>query len=517
MVAVRALRPGGRPGLEPHASGCARRSGRPTTWPPTWSAATRPTRPTTCSTCPSPSTRPTGPWCGSRRGVERPSRSAWPGRRPRRPASGATSRSTAPLRAADERGAGSHGARRDGDRDRAGPACARATSSASASAPRWPCCRSPGATERAVGSSVVDDATGGRVSLRHRRLRRAAPASAGASSCPRPFTPEQPGLPARGGRRARAGAGSAPHRDAAAATTPDRRRAAALERPPVPPAPTATATCGPLTSWSGLGASWPTSTRRIGPHGVAGPAVRPGARGSSRPGGTSTGGRSPSGASCSAGIYHECDLLRRRGARPPGLLDDLDPPRWPGWRRASPTSTAARRPPPPPWFPSGRRAGPRRASSSASPTSCAADEDGGRPAAHPRRPTPASSPWPTPGPRASARRRCSTTRSSPAATSSATSSSSSTSLRQIGDVAPDPTTAPAARRRPTRSSGAWWRRRRSSTAGDDESVAADAGRGGDARCPTCRDHPEGRDWGEPGAPAGRRRGRALRRRGPGAS
>ena len=68
VVAVRALRPGRRAGVEPHASRCRRRSGPPTTWRPTSCAATRRRRPTTCSTCRSRSSRPTATSCGSRPG-----------------------------------------------------------------------------------------------------------------------------------------------------------------------------------------------------------------------------------------------------------------------------------------------------------------------------------------------------------------------------------------------------------------------------------------------------------------
>ena len=66
VVAVRALRPGGRPGLAARVPS-RRRSGPPTTWPPTSSAGTRPTWPTTCSTCRSPSSGPTATSCASRR------------------------------------------------------------------------------------------------------------------------------------------------------------------------------------------------------------------------------------------------------------------------------------------------------------------------------------------------------------------------------------------------------------------------------------------------------------------
>ena len=140
-----------------------------------------------------------------------------------------------------------------------------------------------------------------------------------------------------------------------------------------------------------------------------------------------------------------------RGPRRSGLLRRPRPARrWPGWCRASPTSTAARA--------RRRRRGSRRPG--AQPLGRARARSAGElrrrrgatPGCRsPARPTRASSRWPTPGRRARTSTTCSTTRSCRAATSSATSSSSSTCCARSATSPPTatpPTAARAGGRRP---------------------------------------------------------------------
>ena len=279
-----------------------RRSGRPTTWPPTWCAGTSPPRPTTCSTCPSPSTRPTGPSCGSR-----PASSASRSASPRLGREAACERGDVEeyrgLRQAERRGAsGARGPTRGAVEFAAVAAHARATSSSSDGARGWPCCRWP--TARAARCRcAASTPTATSVTLRRRRLRRAARARR-ANRAARAVCPQQPG--ASSTRWPTRCAAPGWHAEAARGrTAPGRRgrrdpeRGAAGRPPGRTTAPTATAHLRALgQARAGAARAATTCGARSGRAPSRWPAGSTGCCGCSRPGATSTAGRSPTAASC---------------------------------------------------------------------------------------------------------------------------------------------------------------------------------------------------------------------------
>ena len=299
----------------------------------------RPTRPTTCSTCRSPSTRPTATSCGSRRRLERPQRA------------GST---RCARRCGCDRG--------DVEEYRGAPASAergrrRPSRDRPRSRTRWPGC-GPGDVVDVAGGAApggrrcsrrrtarAGDAGAGRsppsatrAHPRRRRLRRAARARSAASSCPTPYAPNNASVPARGRRPRCAGPGSsAGERDGGRRRRrrADRRRRAPSTRHPVADCPDLRRPpAGARARPSGLEREVDDLERQVrGPHRVAGPPVRPGARGCSRRGATSTAGRSPT-----AGERLGPDLPRVRpaGRRVPArraCSTASTRRRWPAWRR----------------------------------------------------------------------------------------------------------------------------------------------------------------------------------------
>ena len=291
-----------------------------------------PTRPTTCSTGRSPSTRPTAPWSGSS-----PARTA-----PRRGA-GRAAEAEATLRA--------------GRRGRVPPAAAperpRPTPTAARRprhddrATRWPASR-PGDViaarrRRSPGRPVLSVAY--RKGRRRRLARRRRPAARAAPSTPPTSTsrprssaaielpdavpPNNPAFQQRGGRRCSARPGCAarpwPTTRPTGRRRPRRRGRAATH--PVADCPDRDAHLRAAAQADRVapraGRPRPPDRRRT-TESLARrfDRVLAGAR---RPGATSTAGRSPPRGELLVRIYHECDLLVAEclGA---GLLDGLDPP-----------------------------------------------------------------------------------------------------------------------------------------------------------------------------------------------
>ena len=288
--------------------------------------------------------------------------------------------------------------------ERAGPAPARRRRRARRAGRPGRAVASPTAGRRDRGCEAID-ADGAAADARRRRLRRAArprghgrAARAVRPQQPRPSSSEVADQLRRGPARRR------PPAAAGAGRRPPRRRPATAGRGTTrsPTAPTATPPAGRWARRSGLEREL-ADLRRDGRGRAPSrwPASSTGCCGCSRPGATSTAGRSPSGASALARIYHECDLLvaealRTRPARRPR-------PAGAGRAgvRASPTSTAGPAPPPAPWFPSADVRAPLGRARAARPPSCSGRRGRGRAARRPGRPTRASSPWPTRGRRAS--------------------------------------------------------------------------------------------------------------------
>ena len=396
---------------------CARRSGPPTTWRPTWCAATSPTRPTTCSTCPSPSSRPTGPSCGSRPGSSASTRRLARLREEARCERGDVEeyRAAAGGRAAVASGRPRHRRARGGRSHVRGaePADARATSLVL------------DGTKVAVLSvafrkgnprlHVVDERSKPR-SIGADELSE-PPHAVGTRRAARAVQPQQPGLPAPGGRGAAPGADQPPRRRRSTTT---RRRSTtsfvAAEAHPVADCPDREAHVRSAVQAERVARELDDLDRQV--QGRTGSLARRFDRVLRllEAGATSTAGRS----------------RRRRGAGP------HLPRVRPAGRRGH-DHRAARRPrrpslaglvscftyehrgrdrPPDPWFPSStvrtRFIELRRIADD-----LAADEEtAGLPATRP--PDPASCTSPTPGRPATAWRRCSRTRSCRAATSSGT-------------------------------------------------------------------------------------------------
>ena len=144
-----------------------------------------------------------------------------------------------------------------------------------------------------------------------------------------------------------------------------------------------------------------------------------------------------------ARTYHECDLLVAE-AMASGLLDGLDPAALAGLLSCFTYEHRGPGEPPPPWFPS-RQVRARWGELERLAGRAAGRRGGGRPAADPAARPRASPRWPTPGRRASRWARCWATRTLSGGDFVRNVKTLIDLVRQVGDVAPDPTTARRAR------------------------------------------------------------------------
>ncbi len=422
---VRALRPGGRAGVESLVPPALRvptdlQHGRQPR-----ALATPASRPTTCSTCSfaqyqadrevvkhrdPPRAAPGAPRRAARRGREPVRRHRRvPGHAGRRPTGRRRRRSDETVEAALSR-------LRPGDVHPRREGALRGRSR--------PC--SPSPTARAgCGSRVVTTAprhvADWRATTSTSRRRRSAQIE-----LPRPFAPEPPDFQRRSSHALRSGTPRAALAGAPAGGRHGRRRRRpTTARRAAPPGRGRPRSRRPAAGRRGrpsaCRAGGRRPARRVRGHNQSmARAVRPGAADPRRRGATSTAGRSPTPGEILARTFHECDLLiveclRRRAARRPRPV---------GARRAgvgaSPTSTARSEPPPAAVVPLAARPQAAGTGSTRISAELSAARSGRRPDPAPRRRTRRSSRSPTPGRRVRASPRWSRTRSSPAATSCAT-------------------------------------------------------------------------------------------------
>ena len=319
VVAVRDLRAGRRPGVEPHLRHLRPRSGPPTTWRPTWCGATSRTRPTTSSTCPSPSTRPTATSCGSRPGSTAPT-SASP--RPGSSRLRAGRRRGVPAAAAPA-GRRPRPSRPSVSRKVDDALLADAAARRRAAHPRPPqrrrrrsCCRPRRAG--AASRSKVLTARKHRLTLTADDFER-CPRRSGRIELPEPYTPNNCDLPARGrpSGSARPGSSTATGTSRGAVADPelDDLQRSARATTPWPTAPSCRSTSGRCFQLERLERERPQLERQVrGRSASPGPPVRPGAAAARGLGLPRRLGADPTGERL-ARIYHEADLVDRRVPR----------------------------------------------------------------------------------------------------------------------------------------------------------------------------------------------------------
>ena len=494
MVAVRALRPGGATWRRAAPTASAPRSGPPTTWPPTWCAATSRRGPPPAQ----PELRPVPgrPGGGAVRGPHRtpagalarlaeeaacergdvdeyrdlvpgrPPRRRAPTRRRRRGVDFALSRLDARRRGRGRRPAAGRAVgglpQGRGGPARASTTAATRSASASTRSTTRPAPRPPRPAPALQPNNRAFQHRGGR------------PAAAGSADPPAAVAP----TPGRPGDR------PPPARPSGGAGTPPGAR---LPRPR-PPRPGAGQLSGSRRELDDMRRDRPLADR------VAGPPVRPGAA-LLEAWGYLDGWALTERGEVLARTYHESDLLVAE-AMAAGCSTVSTRRRWPGWCRASPTSTA------------GRAAA---AAVVPVPAGAAAGGDLERMADELRADEEAAGLPRHPG----ARPRLLALAHAWAAGEPLGEVLGDEDLsggdfvrnvktlidlvRQVGDVAPNPATAQRPARRPTRCTGAWCRSRRRSTRSVGEPGRRDLG-------PTwrparrARDRPAGEAWGERGRP-----------------
>ena len=447
LVAVRALRAGGRAGVEPHLRAALGvpahlQHGRQPRAPLRARA-----RPTTCSTCPSPSSRPTRRSCASRPGSSASRHAPRRACGPRRSCERGDVEEYRQLRAAAQRvarrrarGAGGRGARRSHLR-RPEPARRPAT------------CVVLDGTKVAVLSvafrkgnprlHVVDERSKPRIDRRRRALRAAARRRHRRAA--RALQPEQPRLPAPGGRGP--APGPRPAATAAEVDEPEPTLDEAFARRRGPPRGRLPRPRGARAQRGPGRAGRPRARRPPAPGAGAHRVARPPVRSRAAP---------PRGVGLPRGLVAH-RLGRGAGphlprVRPAGGRGDDDRaarrPRRPVARRARVVlhlRAPGPRPPAGPALPVVHRAHAVRRAAAASPTTLAADEEtAGLPATRPPdaglRP-----PGPRAGRPATAWPPCSRTRSCPGGDFVRNVKQLIDLLRGIGDVAPVPATAARAR------------------------------------------------------------------------